>query len=89
MVWNETFGKIFADLFIEEINHMTEGLSFQFNLHPECRSIQTKSKKYRNIILGKYLIVYRITPDKIEVVRAFHSSQSVKKVKTARSVKIK
>ncbi len=84
----ETFGKMFADLFIEEIHHVTEGLSFQFNLHPECRSIPTQSKKYRNIILGKYLIVYRITADNIEVVRAFHSSQSVRKIKTARSVKI-
>ena len=85
----ETFGKMFADLFIEEMNHMTEGLSFQFNLHPECRFIPTQSKKYRNIILGKYLVIYRITPDNIEVIRAFHSSQSVKKIKTARSVKIK
>jgi len=46
----ETFGKVFADLFIEEMHHMTEGLSFQFTLHPECRFIPTKSKKYRNII---------------------------------------
>lgn len=85
----ETFGSMFADLFIEEMNHITQGLSFQFNLHPECRFITTKSKKYRNIILGKYLIIYRITSNNIEVIRAFHSSQSVKKIKTARSVKVK
>lgn len=85
----ETFGKIFADLFIEEINHTTEGLSYQFNIHPECRFLPTQSKKYRNIILGKYLVIYRITPDKIEVIRAFHSSQSIRKIKTARSIKIK
>ena len=81
----ETFGKVFADLFIEELNHTTDGLSFQFNIHPECRSLRTKSKIYRNIILGKYLIIYRITPDNIEVLRAFHSSRSVSKIKTARS----
>lgn len=85
----ETFREMFADLFIEEINHITDGLSFQFNLHPECRFIPTKTKKYRNIILGKYLIIYRITPNKVEVIRAFHSSQSVRKIKSARSVKIK
>ena len=82
----ETFGKVFADLFIEEINHTTDGLSFQFNLHPECRSLRTKSKIYRNIVLGKYLIIYRITPENIEILRAFHSSRSVSKIKTARSV---
>lgn len=85
----EIFGTMFADLFIEEMNHITQGLSFQFNLHPECRFIPTKSNKYRNIILGKYLVIYRITPDNIQVIRAFHSSQSVRKIKTARSVKIK
>lgn len=85
----ETFGKMFADLFIEEMTHLTDGLSFQFNLHPECRFIPTKSKKYRNIILGKYLVIYRITPDNIHVIRVFHSSQSVRKIKTARSVKVK
>jgi len=77
---------VFADLFIEEMNHTTNGLSFQFNLHPECRSLRTKSKMYRNIILGKYLIIYRITPDKIEVLRAFHSSRSASKIRTARSI---
>jgi toxin ParE1/3/4 len=84
----ETFGKVFADLFIEELLHTAEGLSFQFNLHPECRFLPTKSKKYRNIILGKYLIVYRIEPFNIEVLRAFHSSQSIRKIKKSRSVKI-
>ena len=82
----ETFGKVFADLFIEEINHTTDGLSFQFNLYPECRSLRTKSKMYRNIILGKYLIIYRITLDNIEVLRAFHSSRSVSKIKSVRRV---
>jgi len=84
----ETFGKIFADLFIEELHHTIDGLSFQFNLYPECRFLLTKSKKYRNIILGKYIVIYRITDDRIEVIRAFHSSQSVRKIKTARSEKI-
>lgn len=77
----ETFGKMFADIFVEELHHITEVLSFQFNLHPECRYIPTKTKKYSNIILGKYLVVYRITSDTIEVIRAFHSSQSISKIK--------
>ncbi|CAN5550983.1 hypothetical protein BH10BAC1_BH10BAC1_11260 [soil metagenome] len=82
----ETFGKVFSELFIEEINHITNGLSFQFNLHPECRSLRTKSKMYHNIILGKYLIIYRITPNNIEVLRAFHSSRSASKIRSARSI---
>ncbi len=46
-------------------------------------------QKISEYLLGKYLVIYRITPHNIEVIRAFHSSQSVKKIKTARSVKIK
>ncbi len=75
----ETFGKMFGDLFKEELHHITEGLSVQFKLHPECRYIPTKSKIYRNIILGKYLVVYRITSDTIEVVRRFIPARVLQK----------
>ena len=65
----ETFGAITAETFLEEINHSIRGLSFQYNMHPECRHILTKSRMYRNIIIGKYLIIYRIDFERIEVLR--------------------
>lgn len=84
----ETFGKNFADIFIEEINNSVSGLSFKFNLHPECRHIPTKTKLYRNIIIGKYLIIYRIRVEKIEVLRALHGSRSAKVIRSSRSIKL-
>ncbi|NBL64626.1 type II toxin-antitoxin system RelE/ParE family toxin [Flavobacterium sp. NST-5] len=72
-----TFGQNAADFFFEEILRLVNNLSNQYYFHPECRYLPTKSHKYRNIILGSYLIVYRVKT-KIEVLRAFHSSHSPK-----------
>lgn len=47
----ETFGRTTAETFLEEIIHSIHGLSFQYNLYPECRFLPTKSKKYRNIVM--------------------------------------
>ena len=84
----ETFGKIFADIFIEEINHTVSGLSYRYNSYPECKHLTTKNKIYRNIILGKYLIIYRIKIKKIEVLRIFHGSRSVKIIRSSRSIRL-
>jgi plasmid stabilization system protein ParE len=67
---------------------MVRDLNAQYLLHPECRYLETKNKIYRNIILGSYLIIYRITPNKIEVLRAFHGSRSPKTIAKTRSLKI-
>lgn len=75
---NETFGERMADFFQEQILHYTHGLSYLFNMHPECRHLETKTQIYRNIILGKYLVIYRIRSEKIEVLRTFHGSQNPK-----------
>jgi plasmid stabilization system protein ParE len=84
----EVFGIPTADAFIEDLIYKVECLSFQYQLHPECRHIITKSHMYRNIILASYLIIYRITPDQIEVLRAFSSRMSITKIRSARSIKI-
>ena len=84
----ETFGKMFADIFLEEIIHNINGLSFQYLIYPECKYLETKNQIYRNIILGKYLIIYRIKAEKIEVLRAFHGSQSPKKIKKIRGIRL-
>lgn len=85
----ETFGLKLADYFIAEIYLRLEELSNSYYLHPECRHLITKSKKYRNIILGSYLIIYRITNDRIEVLRAFHCSRSPKTIQRSKNIKIK
>ena len=81
-----TFGLKTADKFIEEIYHRVDLLETQYQLHPECRHLETKTKRYRNIILGSYLIIYRIKPNRIEVLRAFHGSRSPKEVKKIKKI---
>ena len=83
----ETFGVVFANVFLAEFHHTLQGLSFMFNTYPECRHLNTISKMYRNAIVGKYLIKYRIKSDKIEVLRVLHGSVSVKTIKNVRSIK--
>lgn len=84
----ETFGLKLADFFIAEIYIRLDELSNSYYHHPECRHLTTKTKKYRNIILGSYLIIYRIITDRIEVLRAFHSSRSPKTIKGTKNIKI-
>lgn len=84
----ESFGLKLADSFIDEIFINLNQLPKQYLLHPECRHLETRTKKYRNIILGSYLIIYRITPERIEVLRAFHSSRSPKKIKKSIDINI-
>lgn len=83
-----TSGLKLADYFIAEIYIRLENLSTEYLLHPECRHLETKTKKYRNIILGSYLIIYRITLDRIEVLRAFHGSRSPKKIQKVKQISI-
>ena len=83
-----TFGEKLASSFINEIYYYIEKLETEYLLHPECRHLETKTKIYRNIILGSYLIIYRIRAHRIEVLRAFHGSRSPKTIKTVRKVKV-
>ena len=85
----ETFGFEMAELFQEKILHSANGLSYMFLIYPECRYLETKTQIYRNIIIGKYVIIYRVKTSKIEVLRALHSSQNPKYIKAAKKIKIK
>lgn len=53
----ESFGLKLADAFVDEIYLNLNQLKNNYLLHPECRHLETKTKKYRNIILGSYLII--------------------------------
>lgn len=85
----ETFGVIVAEILQDQILNHTTGLYLQYYLNPECRHLETKTRIYRNIILGKYLIIYRIRANKIEVLRALHGSQSPKVIKAIKKIKTK
>ena len=84
----ETFGYTAAKIFIGEIYGLVWNLDNMYLSYPECRHIPTKSRIYRNIILGSYLIIYRITSEQIEVLKAISSRMSIKKIRNVRSIKI-
>lgn len=73
----ETFGFNAAKTFISEIYMLVWNLDYQYLMFPEVRFLSSKSKKYRNIILGSYLIIYRIELERVEILRIFHSSQCI------------
>jgi toxin ParE1/3/4 len=57
-----TFGLRAADIFYEDLLFNVENLEIYYLIHPECRHLETKSKKYRNIILGSYRLVTSVGP---------------------------
>jgi toxin ParE1/3/4 len=85
----EVFGSIAAKSFIADIYSRVWSLDSMYLLHVECRHLATKNKIYRNIIIGSYLIIYRITSERIEVLRIIHSHSSIRKIKTSRQIKPK
>jgi len=84
----EVFGAIAAKSFIADIYSRVWSLDSMYMLHLECRHLPTKDKRYRNIILGSYLIIYRITAERIDVLRIIHSHSSIRKIKTSRQIKL-
>jgi toxin ParE1/3/4 len=84
----ETFGYSAAKIFIGEIYNYVWNLDSMYLMHVECRFLRTKQKMYRNIILGSYLIIYRITKTDIEVLRILSAHRSISKIKKTKSIKI-
>ncbi len=84
----EVFGAIAAKSFIADIYSRVWSLDTMYLLHLECRHLKKNDKSYRNIILGSYLIIYRITADRIEVLRILHSHSSIRKIRTSRRINI-
>jgi toxin ParE1/3/4 len=82
----EVFGAIAAKSFIADIYSRVWSLDTMYLLHVECRHLHTKNKIYRNIILGSYLIIYRITSEYVEVLRILHSHASIKRIKSSRRI---
>ena len=69
----DVFGPITAKSFVADIYSRVWSLDSMYLLHVECRHLPTKNKIYRNIIIGSYLIIYRINAESIEVLRILHA----------------
>jgi toxin ParE1/3/4 len=83
----ETFGSLQAANYEERIYRLCDALNFLYDMYPECRHLITKNRIYHNIILDSHLIIYRIKPEKIEVLRVLHSHASITKIRSSRSTK--
>ena len=83
----ETFAYTAATIFIDELLIRIENLSTSYLMHPECRYLPTKSKMYRNLIYGSYIVIYRILLDRIEVLNVLHGSRSISAIKASRKIK--
>lgn len=84
----ETFSLASASVFIDELNLKIKSLSKNYLIHPESRFLTSKNQLYRNVIFGNYLIIYRITSKRIEVLNIIHGSRSVNFIKQLRKIKI-
>jgi len=84
----EIFGYIQARKYFNAISYLVERLEYDYNYHPECRHLATKSRMYRNIILDAHLIIYRITSERIEVLDIIHSASSVSKIRNTRKIRL-
>lgn len=52
----QIFGVNIANIFLLNVRKSIKTLSTQYQFHPENKFLPTKTKMYRNIILGKYMI---------------------------------
>jgi plasmid stabilization system protein ParE len=82
------FGYFQAEIYNRKIETAIETLPSYYMIYPECRHLQTKSRIYRNIILDAHLIIYRIAAMRIEVLDIIHSSSSISKIRSVRSIRI-
>lgn len=83
----EMFGQVAAKSFIADIFNKISTLETSWMMFPECRHLKTQDKRYRNIIIGNYLIIYKIKSDVILVLRILHSHSSISKIRSSREVK--
>jgi plasmid stabilization system protein ParE len=76
-----SFGEKAALHFYEDLKLMVRNLETEYLLHPERRHLETKTKIYRNIILGSYLIFIELEPIKLMFYELFTEVVLQKKLK--------
>lgn len=84
----EVFGANAARSFITDIYNRIWTLDILYLFNSECRHLPTKDKRYRNIILGSYLIIYRIMDRSVNVLRILHAHSSIRKIKSSRKINL-
>lgn len=84
----ETFGTETAINFFNHTTSIVLSLKTGYLTFPECRYLSTKTHIYRNIIIGSYLIIYRVTKSRIEVLDIISSRKSLTKIKATRKIRI-
>jgi len=84
----ETFSPAIAEKFVSELIEKLDALSSTYLQHAECRFLPTKSMKYRMFTFISYVVIYRITAKKIEVLIIIHKSRSITNIRAARRIKI-
>jgi len=85
----ETFVLAQAERYENDIWQLIEGLSTNYLLFPECHHLITKSKMYRWIILDAHLFIYRVSKNRIQVLRLIHAKRSITTVKKSRNIRVK
>ena len=83
----EVFGAAAAKSFVSEVYSKIWSLDQTWAHHPGCHHLPTKDQRYRNIILGNYLIIYRVKKSRILVLRMLHGHSSITKIKSSRKIK--
>jgi len=66
-----------ATAFIEELDRRIGGLGPHPNLGRVPRNASLRSAAYRILVLGSYLVFYRIRQSTIEIHRVVHSSRNL------------
>jgi plasmid stabilization system protein ParE len=82
------FGLLQAERYKQKIENALSRLHTLYDIYPECRHLATKSRMYRNIILDAHLIIYRITPVRIEVLDIVHGASSIGKIRRVRKIQL-
>ncbi len=84
----ETFGILQAELYLLKLIGEIDLLECRYLQHPCCRYLVTKSKMYRNIIVGSHIVIYRIS-EKIEILRILHSFSANNRLRKTRQIRAK
>ena len=83
-----TFGFLVADRYTDNMLEKIQQLEHRYLTHPTCKQIPTKNNIYRNIITESHRIIYRVLPNRVEVLRIFHLASSNTKIKSARKIRV-
>jgi plasmid stabilization system protein ParE len=84
----DVFGYVQTCKYFNRISQCVERLHTLYDIYPECRHLATKSRMYRDIILDAHLIIYRITPVRIEVLDIVHGASSIGKIRRVRKIQL-